>query len=378
MKRLLLLAIAVIVYGTLYPWHFVVPDVPEGPVAKLLHSWPVHWNRFAARDAAVNLTVYFPLGFLAYLAAARRWGRTRALAASAALAMGLSTSLELLQFFVPPRDTSLFDIACNSVGGLAGAGVAALFEVRWTAMLRARSNRPRIGWLALLSCWVGHQLYPFIPVFSRTRLRAGWGMVLHSGLAESQVLTSAAEWFAAALLLQALFGRLRAHWLAAAMLCLPLRWMVVSRTVSPSETAGAAAALLLWIVLAEKARLRVGVVLLAAAIVILELAPFHFSAGESSFSWVPFASTLAAQRDQAVIVICRKAFDYGAMVWLLQRAGIPLWRSGAAVTAALAVLEAAQARLPGRTPETTDAALALLMTLVLWLGDFQPRRGLLT
>jgi VanZ family protein len=45
------------------------------------------------------------------------------------------------------------------------------------------------------------------------------------------------------------------------------------------------------------------------------------------------------------------------------------------VAAALFGLELAQQYLPGRTPESTDAVLALLMALALWLAsDFRPHR----
>ncbi|MGB7762465.1 MAG: hypothetical protein WBL61_21705, partial [Bryobacteraceae bacterium] len=67
MRRLLLLVVAIIVYGSLYPWHFTFGGRPE-PLAVLLHSWPAAWDRFAARDVAINLLLYMPLGAVACLA----------------------------------------------------------------------------------------------------------------------------------------------------------------------------------------------------------------------------------------------------------------------------------------------------------------------
>jgi len=67
------------------------------------------------------------------------------------------------------------------------------------------------------------------------------------------------------------------------------------------------------------------------------------------------------------VVLLRKAFDYGAMVWLVR--GIGLLRAGIAVSAALAIAEFAQRYLPGRQPEITDAVLALIMTLILAWGE---------
>jgi len=68
-------------------------------------------------------------------------------------------------------------------------------------------------------------------------------------------------------------------------------------------------------------------------------------------------------------------FDYGAAVWVLHASGSSYARADASVAAALFGLELLQRYLPGRTPESTDAVLALLMALVLWLAsDFSPHR----
>ena len=66
MYRLLLLIVALIVYGSLYPWHFAASDV--NPIAVLLHSWPQRWGLFTAKDVALNVAVYVPLGICAFLA----------------------------------------------------------------------------------------------------------------------------------------------------------------------------------------------------------------------------------------------------------------------------------------------------------------------
>src|ERR1039458_733852 len=111
MRRVLLLVVAITVYGSLYPWHFTFAGRPE-PLAVLFHSWPSEWNRFVTRDVVINVLLYMPLGAVACLA----WlPRLRAAAAAAATAFGIALSLtmELLQNYVPGRTTSLSDLATN-------------------------------------------------------------------------------------------------------------------------------------------------------------------------------------------------------------------------------------------------------------------------
>ena len=58
MYRLLLLVIALIVYGSLYPWHFDFEGSGANPLWVLLHAWPRGIDRFVLRDAVINLLLY--------------------------------------------------------------------------------------------------------------------------------------------------------------------------------------------------------------------------------------------------------------------------------------------------------------------------------
>jgi hypothetical protein len=148
---------------------------------------------------------------------------------------------------------------------------------------------------------------------------------------------------------------MRPPWLLAAVDCLPLRLFIAERSVTLDETLGAARALLLWSLLPERKRLPAGAVLLASATVLRELSPFRFAPTPHPFSWIPFAATFNSERQSAAVILLRKAFEYGALVWLLRTRGISYVRSAVVVAGWLAVLEAIQRYLPGRTPAITDS-----------------------
>jgi VanZ family protein len=381
--RLLLLTVALIVYGSLYPWHFDFGRAGN-PLAILLHAWGFAWDRFTLRDIAINVALYVPLGAGAALTVARRHSRATALAAAVGLGMALSAAMEMLQLYVPGRDCNLVDVVSNTTGAAAGA-IAAL-ALRPEPTGRGRRWPGRSSSVLLLGSWLGYQLYPFFAVLSQTRLRAGLALLASPGsVTATEIWANAAEWFAAGLLMKAFLGRMRPGWLLAAMACLPVRILVPGRTLSLNEVLGAGLALLLWTALGpgkipatpgRSFRPSLGLALLASAIVLRELAPFHLSLRPSAFSWVPFAAMFEASRQEAAIVLLQKTFDYGAAVWLLHTGGLRYARAGALAAAALAVLEASQRYLPGRTPEITDPVLALLATFALWcLGNFDSRRG---
>ena len=370
MKRLLLVIAAFIVYGSLYPFRFDFGRTDASPLVILLHAWPARIDRFAWRDAGVNILLYFPLGLTAVLALMRRWPHAIAALATVVLAVGLSASMEMLQIFDSSRTCSLMDVACNFAGTLGGVGAALVFRQEIHGITRRhRGDRGAGGALMLACCWAGYQLYPFIPLLSRGRLRANVAQFLTTPVSLVEVCAGAAEWFAFALVLRAVAGRLKAPRLLAAMFCLPLRLLIMDRALAPAEVLGAALAMLIWTYPADGSRVRAGAGMLAAAIVLRELSPFAFTAQARAMSWIPFAATLDAERLSAALVVFRKAFEYGTLVWLLRASGLRYWSAGVWVGAALLLLETAQRYLPTRQPEITDAVIAGMLACSLWAAE---------
>ena len=365
MRRLPLLVVAIVVYGSLYPWHFAFAGRPD-PVSVLLHSWPTVWNRFLLRDIAINVLLYVPVGAAACLAWLPRWPRAAAPAATA-FGFALSLSMELLQNYVPGRTTSLSDLATNTLGAAVGAGLALGTANEIGPLLRSHARRASRGAALLLALWGAYQLWPFFPILSSTRLRlAVHALISNHTLSPVAVWAAAAEWLAAALALEAVFGSLSASWLAAAMLALGLRIFMPSRSLALDEVAGAVLALIAWELVPPKRRLRFGLWMALSAVLLVELAPFHFTAHAAPFSWVPLGATFENERWGALVILLRKAFLYGAVVWLLVRSGMRYPLAGGALAVALFILETMQRYLPGRTPELADSLIAIVMTAALW------------
>ncbi len=367
MLRLLAIVVAFIIYGSLYPFHFDFGRTAANPLLILLHAWPAKIDRFAWRDAGVNVLLYFPLGLTAVLVLTRRLPRAAAALATMVFGTGLSASIEMLQLFDSTRTTSLLDVVCNSLGTATGVGAALLFRQKIFAITRRHSGDPgAAGALILACCWAGYQLYPFIPLLSSYRLRDNLTRFLATPISAVETIAAGAEWFAFALVLRAVTVRLRAPWLLLAICCLPLRLLIVDRTLGPAELIGAGLAMLIWTYPAEGSRVREGAAMLAAAIVLRELSPFTFAGPAHAMSWIPFSATLDSERLNAALVVLRKAFEYGALVWLLRASGLRYRTAGAWVAGGLFLLETAQRYLPNRQAEVTDAAIAIMLTGILW------------
>lgn len=105
--------------------------------------------------------------------------------------------------------------------------------------------------------------------------------------------------------------------------------------------------------------------LLLATIAWRELSPFQFVSTPQHFEWIPFISSFAETRGAGLVVFVDKAFLYASTVWFGRYAARSILASSGILAFLLLVFELIQRYLPGRTPEISDALLALLAGFVL-------------
>jgi VanZ family protein len=369
--RFLLLVIALIVYGSLYPFQFTITPAAAHPLTAVWNGWPLEWDRFVFRDVALNIILYTAPGFAAAMAALRSHSRALSAAAATGLAFALSVSMELLQVYEPVRDPSSLDVLTNTLGGALGAGVAIASERR---LRRLNLRALRGPGAVLLAVWALAEFYPLFPSIGRTHLQESLATVMQlKNVSAVETWLGVAEWLAVGVAIEAAAGRARTVWLAGLMLAtLAAQTLIADRNLASGEVISAALALPLWHFAPPHARAKWCAWMLGSAILLRQMQPFYFLSVPQGFSWTPFAATLESGREAAVVVIARKAFDYAAMVFVLRRTGWRYAAAGIAVAAALAATEAIQTYLPGRTPEITDPLLALIMTAALVIAE--PRK----
>ena len=151
--------IAIIIYGSLYPFVFRQPVYGIGPARTLLESWR---DKPSRGDFIANMLFYMPLGFFAILAISNRIGGLLRIALVLATGTVLSTLMELAQYYDPGRVTSATDLYANVAGTALGAfgGHLAGADFRWPLLREIAANRvPAL----LLSAWAGYTLFPYVP-----------------------------------------------------------------------------------------------------------------------------------------------------------------------------------------------------------------------
>ncbi len=367
--------VGVIAYGSLFPFRFRVPAGPEGPVRAILQTWNDPQTR---GNLIANLLFYLPFGFFA----ARALGRIPAfarIALVAAAGLALSLGMELTQFYIPGRDSTLTDVYDNFAGSLLGAALGSLFhgELR-LGVFSALTKRPFPA--LLIACWAGYRLFPYAPVIDLHKYwRAVRPLLVSPHVARLDLYRHAVICLALALLMEALFGAARGR-LAILIFVLGLlsaRILIFGNILSPAEVVGEVLAAAIWAAVLWRLPLRAPAValLFMGVIVIDALAPFRFSAAARPFGWVPFLSFLQGSYEVNIRSFFEKAFTYGALVWLSVRAGCRLRSAVAAGGIFVFLLRLAQTYLPGRSAEITDVIMLLALAAIMKLMEEEPGKA---
>src|ERR1019366_1214406 len=143
MKRVLILLVVLVIYGSLSPWHFEARPLPDGPFAYLFSRWDLPNNPYLVHDIGVNMLLYVPLGFAAHFAL------TGAdLLEPVFLALALSFSIEFAQIYEPGRLASMVDILANTSGAAIGV-VLGVFVRAVRGWGKPRRINAAFAWLFL-------------------------------------------------------------------------------------------------------------------------------------------------------------------------------------------------------------------------------------
>jgi glycopeptide antibiotics resistance protein len=363
--------------------------LPANPLLILVNSWPAQFNRFIIRDIVVNVALYVPAGLTGHLAF-RRFGRAwLSLTAPVLICAVWSATIEIVQLFVPTRDTSALDLSTNIIGSMIGVVLGIVLEdvvvLRHAAAAKGQLQRklkpPDRSAVALLFCWLSWLLFPLFPVLGHTVMLQKVDLFLRAPIAQAVPFFSAMlAWMAGGNLLQAATLRPARRWLAISLALIPAQLLIVDRQPLTAALVGAIAGVLffssLWPLRKTHRDIywKITAWAFLATIAFRGLAPFHFSATALPFSWIPFNGFLNMSWQSGIQVIAEKFFWYGTAIWLMRRSGMRTVPATALVASVLLGIEIAQTRLSGHVAEITDPLWAVFTSAAIAAIARNPKR----
>ncbi|MBK1668955.1 hypothetical protein CKO28_13030 [Rhodovibrio sodomensis] len=360
---------ALIAIALLSTWPFDVDWELATPSAWAAFTDSWGW-RTSQGNAAGNVLLLAPAGILAAVTASRArigW-RGSLFAAMATVTLGLAVGVQAAQLVLPSRDATLVDAVWNTVGFVAGAGVAVTLG-RVSVGVEPLPGRLRPLPTALLMAWVAYRLAPFVPSLDLQAIKDNLKPLLDTAPPVRSVVANTAAWLAATFLLRdAMLDRRGDRWAPALILAVCAgETLIIGRDgLGLASVAGAGLALLIWFGgLAHLHRPAAWVwACLAGGIAVSGLWPFDLrDDAVQPFYWRPFLSILYGDMWHNALALTWKAFAYGALVYI----GWGAWRSwlatalaGVGVTFTVEWLQRFQT---AHVPEITDALLVVLAAL---------------
>lgn len=363
--------IALIAYGSLYPFNFK-PGMHEGLLSAL---GQLSWARAGRGDRISNVLLYLPLGFCLYLWLHTRFKRGRSVALATLLGTVLSLAIEVAQVYLSSRVPSLTDLVLNAggtllgaIGGLGWAGLTHLMHL--PARAEKQSRDP--GAALIIALWLAWRFAPFVPQLDLGKLKAALRPLFDPTFDFVTVLIFLTCWLVVNQAVAALVSRPRR--LEALLLLIAAvligRLVVASQAFVPAELL-ALLLLLPMVVLMHRLRPRPRraalVLAVVALLVIEELAPFDFSPQAARFDFWPFMAWVNGEWSWLTIdwvQLFGKLFLYGALLWVVREWGASTDFAFGVMLVIAVVIETLQIWLPGEYASITDPLLALGIGLV--------------
>ncbi len=364
MKKIWLLVICLIVYGSLFPFNFTF--LPPDP-AELRHLFTFSIAHMGRGDLVANIILFIPYGILAseVIKMPRPWQSLCWVMGSALL---LAQGVQVGQLFLPGRLASGTDTCLNMIGTLCGVLIARYLGAKsWQDQLNSleRITLPDILALSLIAV----NFAPFIPAIDLQLVKDHVKSILDpSGFSIFWTFQVTVLWLVTFYWLvrgrQTVF-RPR-YFLLLVLACLAIRLFILGNFISINDCLGSLLAILVWHTAADKLRAPLlGLLLLLVALGI-GLYPFEWRDQPGSFSWVPFSGALSSNMVINVQSMLKKCLLYGCVVYLLSESGIRLRISALYVAVVLFLSEQLQVYLISSTPEITDPLMALLSAWMLY------------
>ena len=368
---LLLAVVALIAYGSLYPFN-LKPDVLHDGVLEAVRE--LSWARAGRSDRIANVLLYLPLGFCLLLWLERRLRRAAAVMLTVLFGSLLSLAIEVAQVYISSRVPSLMDLTLNALGTLVGATAG----VAWNRIgglmhLPNRVEKPHRDPSAALLCvlWLTWRLAPFVPHFDLGKLKSALVPLIHPHIEVSATLVFLTYWLVIAQALSTWVSR--THTLEALLVMMAAvlvgRLVVANQAFVPSELLALIVLLPLVVLmyrmtLGAKRLLLLGAML--ATFLFERLAPLSFGSRPAAFDFWPFMSLVRAGWIEGFVQIdftglFASAFLFAAMLWTLRYAGTSFRLAAGILLGLVVTTEILQLWLPERTGSLTDPVIACLV-----------------
>jgi VanZ family protein len=365
MTALLLGTLALIVYGSLYPFDLA----PRAQTHTLRQAFlELSWARAGRSDHVANVLLYAPLGFCLLLWLDTRLRRRMAVVVGISIGILLSLSIEMAQVYIAQRVPSWWDVVFNGIGTIIGVASGVIWHelgdrMRVTHVDGATPDRSA---LVVLLLWLVWRFAPFTPAFSLSKLKSAFLPLANPFF---DTVATIHYWIWWTLLAHVVFALTSAQKSVEALLAviavvLASRLVLAGHVFLPAELLALMLlmpTLFLFDRLTPAPRHAILLVGFACLFAYEAFFPFRSALSSGSFDFWPFMGWIDAGFPIDWQWLARRACYFAALVWVLKEAGMSMRAAVVFVPLVSLGVEVVQAGLLGQQASITEPALALLI-----------------
>jgi glycopeptide antibiotics resistance protein len=368
-RALLWLLVILISYGSLYPFSFAAHEGSLEELGRLFTAPNLNMGR---GDLVGNLLLFVPYGFIAALLARQRHHPHQQLVWLLVNGAVLALALQIIQIWLPSRVPALVDVFANLGGMAIGVALAGLLPRllprQVQSALGSENSAQALFAGTLMLCWLSDQWFPLVPTLDLQNLLNALKPLLQTLQPDPvRTLHTTCAWLAFFWLTKLLFkqppGLIPIA--VASLLILAGKLFIVGAIISASNVFALALALAASPLLQRHYGLNALIVLMLLSLFVSGFSPFALRNSPQTFHWIPFTGMLEGDMGNNLLNLIEKSYFYGALILLIHVNGARPLPAAIAAASCLLLIEGAQLFLAGRTAESTDPVLALLLGFAL-------------
>lgn len=374
MFRFLLLIIALITYGSLYPFKFSGqhPEITE------TLSWLLNVSLHTTRsDIIANILLFVPYGFVARFYINSHKKRFQSAVWVVIFGGLLAFTLQYLQFFLPARVPSSGDALFNVFGIIIGLIFSHLLtQYSHNHIPNAQSRQ--VSWsqvsipLLLALIWVGWRWFPYMPLVATESILNSLNPLINKPQLDFvSIIRDGIGWLMFFYLIsQPPFDKQpRFRVLKIAFYILAIELFIINNEITVNDLLAALGAFALYASMhfsAIEKMLGWGV---ALGIVLIWLSPFSLADPLHGFNWIPFHSLMKGNPWLNAELILLKIYFVSAMIYLFQRRRIDYGLATILCMALVFPITISQLLIGSSTPDITDTFMVAVIGWAMYQVD---------
>jgi VanZ family protein len=362
MRAIWLIICLLIVYGSVYPFHFASP-------ANTVEAWNgfFSYRHFftSIGDELGNIALFIPFGWFGILAFDRNGAAPWRFFLVGILGGALALALQIAQIYLPARSPAMADVLWNLIGTLLGLLIGSVGPE--SSIFRnlgfAKGSQ---GSLAIMAIWLLAELSPLIPSLDLQQIKNSLKPLFLSQIpAIGPAFFHAGGAVLAGRLMEDRPGRSGLREYIFLLLAVAAgKLVILYQHLDAASFWGLTMGGVVWLALRrrrEPYRAHIIAGFLFAAYLAFSFAASEDAEGGGRFNWTPFAELLTSSMLSNLQGLVQRTFFYTGLLWLFwsvaNKTFTPLC---ILLTVCVGFVETAQTWLAGRHGDITDPLLVVL------------------